>query len=119
MAAVLEVVPRVYEGGIGVNGEQPDSVVIGSSMCTSSSDMTTEPGDGVFSRHTVHKDGVIFRQKPIVGKHLVPLFSFSYLFSHCYLFFLLFLTLSERNSFANSPNTPGCSGVFLLYDFSG
>ena len=80
MAAVLEVVPRVYEGGIGVNGEQPDSVVIGSSMCTSSSDMSTEPGDGVFSRHTVHKDGVIFRQKPIVGRSKLALGPFILIF---------------------------------------
>ena len=86
MAAVLEVVPRVYEGGIGVNGELLDSVVIGSSMCTSSSDMTTEPGDGVFSRHTVHKDGVIFRQKPIVGKSKLALGPFI-------LIFISFLTL--------------------------
>ena len=54
------VIPTIFVGC--------DNVDVKSSTCTSSSNVPSEPGDGVFANCDANPDEVIFSQKPIVGK---------------------------------------------------
>ena len=44
-----------------------ENVNVKSSSCTCSSNVPSEPGDGVFANCDANPDEVIFSQKPIVG----------------------------------------------------